>query len=777
MDWKTLSRYINYNFVAQAITSALSGVSGKITLTKAPGVSPVIHARNKTILQKFNSYHYKSYHKAKSWKSTKTGISFVIPVNRNEEITIEIADTSRGEMFIINGEYRNKKMGYGEQFMFVCTDRTLTSTLHNAVKKWFPHETHKAKVGELPNGLTFALKGHKFKVGFQYDLSGKLKLDLFSESGHGVFDLSVKADRDKAVAFILANANVTNSDPSSYTKNAKAIISEIAKELAIANKKIKTKKPDRGGERAPENYMPQNAVGPFKSRIRRPKVKPKKPVVIPPQMTPTEKPGRPTKIQRMNKRGFDVVEKRSITYTKKSPSAKLTGVKDTTRSKTKVYPAISTKPAHIFVSLSSIKFDGTNSYVPFKGKKYRVLDDMDGAYFIKVASKVLYLYDYSNGRAITEHYFDDMSGIKKIGNYEAGPILHKKLLAIFKKYKQISNLTDEFEYANVHGDTTHYFYFPYNNTNKVITIRNREWGGTIHLSSVGYFSYKNWDQCKKELKSILDNIFANKKFHGEKITGTKYPTPKLFKPTKAQTTAAAKRLVKQSLQPTAKQLAARAKFTKMVKARAAASKKKVGNITYKQKPERLITGLNDRNWWAGLGKVPKKGKVNWLMVPEDKVSQKIEDLTMASFVPRIKVAITRGKKFDKPQQIRSADSAANIIRRFFSGSQLETQEYGGALFMDKQNKVLGVYVGFVGGIDSTVLDQRLIFAAALSVGASAFMLFHNHPSGSLAASSADKKITLQFNSAGNLMDVDLIDHIILTNKGYYSLRENGDLLK
>jgi hypothetical protein len=229
--------------------------------------------------------------------------------------------------------------------------------------------------------------------------------------------------------------------------------------------------------------------------------------------------------------------------------------------------------------------------------------------------------------------------------------------------------------------------------------------------------------------------------------------------------------------PTAKQLAARAKFTKMVKARAAAKKgKKVAGVTYKQSPEKVVSGINDRNWWAGLGKIPKSGKVNWLMVPTERVAKKIQENTAAGFVPRIKVAIARGKNFESLPKVTSSESAARAIKAFFTGSQLQTQEYGGAMFLDKQNRILGVYVGFIGGIDAALFDTRLVFGAAVNVGATGLILFHNHPSGSLAASPADESMTTRFQKAGQVMDIQIIDHIILTKNNYYSFRDERKIM-
>lgn len=78
-----------------------------------------------------------------------------------------------------------------------------------------------------------------------------------------------------------------------------------------------------------------------------------------------------------------------------------------------------------------------------------------------------------------------------------------------------------------------------------------------------------------------------------------------------------------------------------------------------------------------------------------------------------------------------------------------------------------------GGISSTVVDPRLIFREALETGASRLLLCHNHPSGSLSPSFADIGLTRKLKEAGRLLDIEVIDHIIVSEAGYYSMVEEG----
>jgi DNA repair protein RadC len=78
-----------------------------------------------------------------------------------------------------------------------------------------------------------------------------------------------------------------------------------------------------------------------------------------------------------------------------------------------------------------------------------------------------------------------------------------------------------------------------------------------------------------------------------------------------------------------------------------------------------------------------------------------------------------------------------------------------------------------GGISSTIVDPRLIFREALETGAARLLLCHNHPSGSLSPSYADIQLTHKLRQAGKLLDIEVVDHIIVSEAGYYSMVEEG----
>jgi DNA repair protein RadC len=95
------------------------------------------------------------------------------------------------------------------------------------------------------------------------------------------------------------------------------------------------------------------------------------------------------------------------------------------------------------------------------------------------------------------------------------------------------------------------------------------------------------------------------------------------------------------------------------------------------------------------------------------------------------------------------------------------------MFLNRANKVLGIYDVSTGGIAGTVADPRVIFAAALKANACAIIISHNHPSGNLKPSRQDEELTEKIKQGGQFLDIKLLDQVILTAEGYYSFAYEG----
>ena len=97
------------------------------------------------------------------------------------------------------------------------------------------------------------------------------------------------------------------------------------------------------------------------------------------------------------------------------------------------------------------------------------------------------------------------------------------------------------------------------------------------------------------------------------------------------------------------------------------------------------------------------------------------------------------------------------------------------LYLNNSNRTLGYSIAGIGGITATLVDVRLILRDALLTQSTSIIMVHNHPSGSLTPSEADKTITDKIKKAANLMDIKLLDHLILTEDKYYSFAHHARL--
>ena len=95
------------------------------------------------------------------------------------------------------------------------------------------------------------------------------------------------------------------------------------------------------------------------------------------------------------------------------------------------------------------------------------------------------------------------------------------------------------------------------------------------------------------------------------------------------------------------------------------------------------------------------------------------------------------------------------------------------LYLNNSNKVIYKAQLSKGGITGTVVDIRIIFKLAFEQNATAIILTHNHPSGKLMASDADLQITKRIKEAGKTLEIQVLDHIIITENGYFSFQDES----
>jgi DNA repair protein RadC len=134
---------------------------------------------------------------------------------------------------------------------------------------------------------------------------------------------------------------------------------------------------------------------------------------------------------------------------------------------------------------------------------------------------------------------------------------------------------------------------------------------------------------------------------------------------------------------------------------------------------------------------------------------------------------TKVKASDRPQ-VKTSKDAFEIFMECWDLDSIEHVEEFKLMLLTRSNKVLGIASISKGGISGTVTDVRIILQYAIKANASGIIICHNHPSGNLQPSESDNKITHKIKESGNVMDVQLLDHLIIIPEGkYYSMADEG----
>lgn len=126
-------------------------------------------------------------------------------------------------------------------------------------------------------------------------------------------------------------------------------------------------------------------------------------------------------------------------------------------------------------------------------------------------------------------------------------------------------------------------------------------------------------------------------------------------------------------------------------------------------------------------------------------------------------------------KVTSSEDAYKYLLSTYKKGTICYKEYFKVLFLNQANQVLGYTLISEGGLTETTADVRLIFQAALLTNSVALILVHNHPSGNLRPSPEDIRLTKQVREASNFMRIKILDHIIISDTGYYSFTDEGML--
>jgi len=121
------------------------------------------------------------------------------------------------------------------------------------------------------------------------------------------------------------------------------------------------------------------------------------------------------------------------------------------------------------------------------------------------------------------------------------------------------------------------------------------------------------------------------------------------------------------------------------------------------------------------------------------------------------------------QKISSAEDIYNELQEYKN----KNQEHFLTITLDGANHIIEKRVVFIGTLNHSLVHPREVFADAITDRAASIIIAHNHPSGSLEASNEDILVTKRLKESGNLLGIELLDHVILSKNGYFSFRDKG----
>ncbi len=148
----------------------------------------------------------------------------------------------------------------------------------------------------------------------------------------------------------------------------------------------------------------------------------------------------------------------------------------------------------------------------------------------------------------------------------------------------------------------------------------------------------------------------------------------------------------------------------------------------------------------------------------------VGDAKAISIAAAMELGRRRKSETSKREQITSSKMAYDVIADVLS--DLPHEEFW-VLLLNRANMVIGRLNISKGGVSGTVADVKLVFKPAIEYAASGIIVAHNHPSGNLKASEADRRLTAKLVKAGNYLDINVLDHIIVGHGAYLSMADEG----
>lgn len=136
---------------------------------------------------------------------------------------------------------------------------------------------------------------------------------------------------------------------------------------------------------------------------------------------------------------------------------------------------------------------------------------------------------------------------------------------------------------------------------------------------------------------------------------------------------------------------------------------------------------------------------------------------------RVRVSLVR-EQADRPYAVRHAGDVVGLLRAFLGD---DPRERFAVVYMDTRNNPIAVHDAHVGTCDSSPVHPREIFGPAVALAATAVVVAHNHPSGDPTPSAQDRAVTERLRSAGELLGVPVLDHVVIGSDRFYSFADEG----
>jgi DNA repair protein RadC len=136
---------------------------------------------------------------------------------------------------------------------------------------------------------------------------------------------------------------------------------------------------------------------------------------------------------------------------------------------------------------------------------------------------------------------------------------------------------------------------------------------------------------------------------------------------------------------------------------------------------------------------------------------------------RVRVSLVR-ERADNPYVMRSGADVANLAREFLRD---DPRERFVAVYLDAKHRPIAIHDAHVGSANATTVHPREVFGPAVALSATAIVVAHNHPSGDPTPSEEDRGVTERLRKAGELLGVELLDHVVIGSERYYSFASEG----